>query len=40
MGNDAGHPAVLYALGIDGGDEGRVLVKGAFNNGWEDLAGL
>jgi hypothetical protein len=40
MVNDGGHPAALYALKTDGGDEGRVIVRGALNTDWEDLAGF
>lgn len=38
--NDGGHPAALYALGTDGRDQGRIIVDGAHNTDWEDLAGF
>lgn len=36
--NDAGNPMVLFAVKTDGGDHGRVIVEGALNTDWEDLA--
>lgn len=36
--NDGGHPPALYAVAINGGDQGRVIVDGARNTDWEDLA--
>ena len=38
--NDGGHPAALYAIKTDGGDQGRITVAGARNTDWEDLAGF
>jgi hypothetical protein len=36
--NDAGDAPLLYAVGIDGGELGSVLVNGASHTDWEDLA--
>lgn len=36
--NDGGHPPALYAVATNGGDRGRVIVDGARNTDWEDLA--
>lgn len=38
--NDGGHPPALYALQTDGKEAGRVMVRGALNTDWEDLAGF
>lgn len=38
--NDSGHPAVLFAVQSNGHDQGRVVVAGAVNSDWEDLAGF
>lgn len=35
--NDGGHGPFVYALGIDGRSQGRVLVVGAQNRDWEGL---
>ncbi len=36
--NDSGSPAELFALADDGSDRGRILIDGASNRDWEDLA--
>jgi len=36
--NDSGSSAILYALGEDGSDHGSVVLRGAKNKDWEDLA--
>jgi hypothetical protein len=36
--NDSGDGPYIYALGIDGGDRGRIRISGAANRDWEDLA--
>lgn len=36
--NDSGGEPVVYALGHDGSDRGRVRITGATNNDWEDIA--
>ncbi len=40
MVNDGGHAPVLFAVRSDGHDLGGVVVKGADNHDWEDLAGF
>ncbi len=40
MVNDGGHAPVLFAVRSDGHDLGRVTVRGARNEDWEDLAGF
>lgn len=36
--NDSGSSAILYALAEDGSDHGSVVLRGARNKDWEDLA--
>jgi len=36
--NDSNNPAVLFAMGPDGSERGRVRVLGVENRDWEDLA--
>ena len=36
--NDSGNPPEIHLAGIDGSDHGKVTLKGAKNNDWEDLA--
>jgi hypothetical protein len=36
--NDSGGEPVVYALGADGSERGRVRIAGAVNNDWEDIA--
>ncbi len=36
--NDSGGEPVIYALGTDGADRGRVRIAGAVNRDWEDIA--
>ena len=38
--NDSGDQPVLYAVGTDGGARGRVALRDADNQDWEDLAGF
>jgi hypothetical protein len=38
--NDSGDQPVLYAVGTDGGARGRVVLRDADNQDWEDLAGF
>ena len=35
---DSGDEPVIYALGPDGADRGRVRIAGAVNRDWEDIA--
>jgi len=36
--NDSGNPPEIHLAGTDGSDHGKVSLKGAKNNDWEDLA--
>ncbi len=36
--NDGGNAAVLYAVGVDGSDKGQLIISGAKNRDWEDMA--
>ncbi|MFT5679551.1 MAG: hypothetical protein ACI8RZ_000455 [Myxococcota bacterium] len=36
--NDAGNDALIYAIGVDGADNGEVFIYGAINEDWEDIA--
>ncbi|MBT8130715.1 MAG: hypothetical protein KJO35_00470 [Gammaproteobacteria bacterium] len=36
--NDGNNPPVLHAVGLDGADHGRVVVRRSSNADWEDLA--
>lgn len=36
--NDSGDGALLYAIGLDGADQGALSVAGASNRDWEDIA--
>ena len=36
--NDSGNGAFIYAMGTNGRDRGRVLITGAVNRDWEDMA--
>ena len=40
MVNDGGHPSALSAFTTDGRAQGSVIVQGAVNRDWEDLAGF
>ena len=36
--NDGGNPSMIHAVGLDGSNRGRVLIRNAPNRDWEDLA--